>query len=98
LVKAGVGVDRVSEVGAVGEIGLLIGFDFGASEEREVVEGGVGGDFDVVVFRSVEAIGGEDFFKEGAELGVLECAQAGGVEGFFVGDVVAGSGHEYDMR
>jgi len=98
LVEAGVGVEGIGEVGAEGKMPALVLFNLSAGEEGELVEGGVGGDADVVIFFLVEAIGGKNFFEQRCKFCVLEGAQAGGVEGFFVGDVVAGGGHEYSMR
>jgi hypothetical protein len=74
-------------------MGLLIKFDFGSGEEGKRFEGCVGGDFRLMEFFFVKGIGVEDFFQERCKFCVLKGAQAGGVEGFFVGDVVAGGGH-----
>jgi len=99
-VEASVLGEGIGEVGAEGLVLLLVLFDFLAGEERQGFQGRVGGDFVGFVFLLIELVGfgEEDLLEECCKFCVLECAQAGGVEGFFVGDEVTGGRHEYSMR
>src|SRR5213075_3180239 len=98
LVEASVLSGGIGEIAAEGWVLELILLDLGAGEEGEFFEGCLGGFFERGIFRLVETVVRKDFAQQGLELGVLEGAQAGGVERFFIGDVVAGGGHGYGRR
>jgi hypothetical protein len=71
-------------------LGLVL-LDLGAGEKGHFLQRRLG--LDVAVL--IEAVVREDFAEHGFEFGVLKGAQAGGIERFLIGDVVAGSTHGY---
>ncbi len=85
-----------TQVGSVGGMLGLIEFQFLAGGERKAVERIARGvEMDASEFLPVKDVTGKDAREQRAEFAALQLRDAGRIERFFLGDVIAGRGHSF---